>query len=161
MRLGAEQFTATNATYRLDRIDRLGLDANEEHPIVRCLDCGMAYSARALDEEREAILYNEIIDEERSRAKVLSAARKRGDLLRLLKLLSLVEDAGDLRLLDFGCEWGTLLAVAEGAGVEAVVGEWVPAEYGLRGAFELALRPRLPGGPRTAFGYWRFEPAAA
>lgn len=118
--LTQDDFTTVNATYRLDRVPGLGLDPAQRYPIVSCRDCGMAYSLYHLDDVTEARVYNEIIDAERSLAKVSSLGRKRGDLIRCLKLVDLVESGDPLKLVDYGCGWGTLLRVAQGLGIEAV-----------------------------------------
>jgi SAM-dependent methyltransferase len=118
--LTQDDFTTVNATYRLDRVPDLGLDPEQRYPIVSCDDCGMAYSRYHLDDETEGRVYTEIIDAERSLAKVGSLGRKRGDLVRCLKLLELVDSPPPLTLVDYGCGWGTLLRVAQGLGIEAV-----------------------------------------
>lgn len=118
--LRQEHFTKTNPTYRLDRVPLLEFDPGQEWPIVRCVECGFAYAPIVLDDAREAIVYNEIIDADKSRAKILSVGRKRGDLMRAYRLLSLVDSAEQLKLLDYGCGWGSLLRLAEGLGIRGI-----------------------------------------
>lgn len=122
--LKQDHFTKNNPSYRVDRIPELDLDPDQLYPIGSCCQCGMVYTLYYLDDEREAIVYNRIIDPEVSRAKVLTVGRRMGDLKRWLNLLALVNDSKpaklDLKLVDYGCGWGTLLQVAQGPGVMAV-----------------------------------------
>ena len=115
-------FTKVNPSYRLDRIHELGLDPDQRYPIVLCRRCGMIYSLYKLDDERESIVYNRIIDTEVSRSKVLKIGRKLSDLKRWQNLTALTYSKKNtefnIKLLDYGCGWGTLLLTAKRAGVE-------------------------------------------
>lgn len=129
--LRQENFTTSNPSYRLDRLDELGLDPEQLYPIVKCCQCEMVYSLYHLDDETEALVYNRIIDPDASLAKVLTVSRRIKDLKRWRGLLSLVNKSRpgriDLKVIDYGCGWGTLLMVARGPGVQVVgfdVTEW-------------------------------------
>ena len=84
----------------------------------------MVYTLYHLDDKREGLVYNRILDNEASLQKVLTVGRRAGDLQRWLSLLTLVnkQKLGDpnLKVLDYGCGWGTFLQVAQGPGVSVV-----------------------------------------
>jgi SAM-dependent methyltransferase len=131
MVLRQDDFTMPNSTYHLERLDELGLDPAQLYPIVKCRHCSMIYSLYHLDDEIEALVYNWIIDPETSLEKALTVSRRRKDLKRWLGLLSLVEESNpgriNLKVMDYGCGFGTLLLVAQGPGVQVVgfdVTEW-------------------------------------
>ena len=122
--LKQHNFTKNNPSYRLDRIQELGLDPDQHYPIVSCRRCGMFYSLYHLNDKQEAIVYNQIIDTEISRNKVLTIRRKLSDLKRWQNLLALANtkkhSKPSLKLLDYGCGWGTLLLTAKGPGIDTV-----------------------------------------
>lgn len=117
-------FTTSNPTYRLDRLFELALDTEQLYPIVKCSQCRMIYSLYHLDDETESLVYNRIIDPDASLDKVLTVSRRIKDLQCWLGILSLVNQAQpgkmDLKLMDYGCGWGTLLLTARGPGVQVV-----------------------------------------
>ncbi len=122
--LKERHFTKNNPSYRLDRIHELGLDPDQDYPIISCRRCSMVYSLYHLDDRGEALVYNRIIDKDRSKAKILTTRRRMADLERWMNLLSL--DVGqrsgklDLKILDYGSGWGTMLLTAKGPGVTAI-----------------------------------------
>ena len=122
--LKQDHFTKNNPSYRIDRIPELDLDPHQLYPIVACRQCGMVYTLYHLDPERESIVYNRVLDSEVSRAKVLTVNRRIRDLRAWLNLLALAKKSKpgelDLKVMDYGCGWGTLLQVAQGPGVLAV-----------------------------------------
>ncbi len=122
--LKQDHFTKNNPSYNLGKIPALGLSPEQEYPIVRCVECGLIYSLYHLDDEGEKIVYNEIIDSGISKRKVLTIGRRLGDLKRWHNLLSLTGKGGKdsiaIKLLDYGCGWGTFLQVAHGPGVTAI-----------------------------------------
>lgn len=122
--LKEHHFTRSNPSYRLKRIPELGLDPEESYPIAACAGCGMIYSLYKLEDAKEVIVYNRIIDLEKSKDKVLSDGRRRADLKRWENLSRLAgeekPDMKDLKILDYGCGWGTLLLTAKRAGVETI-----------------------------------------
>ena len=129
--LREHHFTKNNPSYRLDRIPELGLDPDQHYPIVSCRQCGMVYSLYHLDDAKELIVYNRIIDTEVSRNKVLTIKRKLSDLKRCQNLLTLTNikrhNKVNLKVLDYGCGWGTLLLTVKGLGIDVVGFE--PASY--------------------------------
>ena len=114
----------SNPSYRIERISELGLDSDQLYPIVKCRLCEMIYSLYHLDDKREKIVYERIIDTEISKMKVLTLGRRIADGRKWLKLLSLIDDSKqetvNLKVIDFGCGWGNLLLVAKGPGVLAI-----------------------------------------
>lgn len=129
--LRQNDFTASNPSYRLDRLSELGLDPRQTYPIVKCRKCEMIYSLHFLTGGSEALVYNRIIDPGISRKKILSISRRITDLRHWIDLLTLVNQSSpglvDLRVMDYGCGWGTLLLGARGPGVQPIgfdVTEW-------------------------------------
>lgn len=122
--LRSEHFTASNPTYRVDRLGELGLDREQWYPIVKCSQCEMIYSLYHLDDRAEAVVYDRIIDSDASLALASTVSRRIRDLKRWLDLLSLINRSRpgriDLNVVDYGCGWGTLLMVAHGPGVKVV-----------------------------------------
>jgi SAM-dependent methyltransferase len=125
------EFTTPNPGYRLNHIGSLGLNPEQAYPIVKCRNCDMVYSLYCLPDEAESIVYNQLIDPDASRAKVLTIARRIKDLKHWVNLLSLVEKLKpgvlDLKVVDYGCGWGSLLLDASGPGVQPIgfdVTEW-------------------------------------
>ena len=117
-------FTTPNSTYRLDRLDELALDPEQLYPIVKCNHCRMIYGLYHLDDETEALVYNHLIDPDASLDKVLTIPKRISDLQNWMGLLSVMKTSRpgkiDLKVLDYGCGWGTLLLAARGPGVEVV-----------------------------------------
>jgi SAM-dependent methyltransferase len=122
--LQQEQFTKTNPTYNFDRISELQLKSDTSYPIVSCYGCEMIYSLFHLDDERESILYNRVISPEISKSKILTWGRRFSDLQRWMGLLELSRISWssqlEIKILDYGCGWGTQLMVTQGPGVTAV-----------------------------------------
>ena len=113
------QFTLNNPAYRLDRIHELSLPSDQLYPIVACKSCGMVYTLYHLTDEKEALLYDRIIDPDYSKSKVTTLKRKISDNKTWLLLLHLLSNdkanlSGAIKILDYGCGWGTLLQVAAG-----------------------------------------------
>ncbi len=119
-----ENFITSNPTYRFDKLSEVNLDPLQPYPIVQCRKCSMIYSLFHLDDEYEAFVYNHIIDAERSAAKKLTISKRIKDLKKWIYLLSIIEKTKpgeiDLKVLDYGCGFGTLLLVARGPGVQVV-----------------------------------------
>src|SRR3989338_4618724 len=114
--LKQSDFIPANLAYRSDFLFSLKLEPDFQYPIVRCKECSFVYSLYHLDDIRERALYELIISKDISFSKVNSWGRKRGDLLRLLSLVELLsldnERVEGLKILDYGCGWGTFLEVA-------------------------------------------------
>ena len=158
--LTAEDFVHNNSTYILERIPELGLDPATEYPIVACGKCEMVYTQYHLEFDRLDIVYERLIDPEKSLEKVMRCDRRivnHRDWIGLLQLVARqAPGALDLKVMDYGCGWATMLGVAKGPGVD-VVGfdvtpwkvEWareqgIPiveseAELAARGPFDLAI----------------------
>jgi SAM-dependent methyltransferase len=122
-------FTLSNPSYQLDHLAELGLDAKLEYPIVKCRKCKMIYSLYSLDDEAQSIVYNQVIDSDRSLKKVMTVSKRIKDHKRWIDLLSLLDDKEQVRLkvLDYGCGWGAKLLAAQGPGVQVVgfdITEW-------------------------------------
>ena len=99
----------------------LDLSAEQEYPIVKCADCGMVYSLYRLDPDREQRVYERVIDRDESFRKVMTVERRLADGRVWCGLLQRLHEAGrsdlDLKVVDYGCGWGTLLLTAAGPGV--------------------------------------------
>jgi len=124
LNLHQDDFTASNPSYRLDKAGDLGLNPEQIYPIVKCRQCGMVYGRYRLSDEAEAVVYNQLIDVGASKNKIMTIARRIKDLRHWVNLLSLVEKskpgALDLKVVDYGCGWGSLLLAASGPGVQTV-----------------------------------------
>ncbi|HJM82059.1 MAG TPA: class I SAM-dependent methyltransferase [Nitrospinota bacterium] len=122
--LRQDDFTLNNSSYDLSEIPALGLDPEHEYTIVECHSCHLIYSLTHLYPEGEEQVYNKIINAKVSREKIMTWGRRTGDLKRWSELLAVAGKKGkekiDVKLLDYGCGWGTLLQVASGPGVTAV-----------------------------------------
>jgi trans-aconitate methyltransferase len=121
--LQQDQFVKVNPSYRIERISELKLDSQQQYPIVHCTDCGMVYTHYKLDTENENLVYERIIDHDASRKKIMAVNRRRYDVGVWSGLLDRLQIYGtehlDIKIVDYGCGWGTLLLAAEGPGVKA------------------------------------------
>jgi len=122
--LTQDMFTLNNESYDIRKIASLGLPSDIRYPIVKCNSCSMEYTQYHLDDVTEAKVYSDIIMESKSKAKILSLGRRKGDYLRWLKILNILnknpKDELNLKILDYGCGWGSLLQVASGPGVKTI-----------------------------------------
>jgi len=118
--LKQEQFTKDHPSYRVDRLLEMRLKEGPVYPIVLCAECGMIYSLYHLNDELESFVYNDLIDVQFSKSKALSLTKTRANLVRWLNLLYLAKNGGNIRVLDYGCGWGSFLLVAQGPGIECV-----------------------------------------
>ena len=84
----------------------------------------MSYSLYHLDDHQESLVYNHIIDHEISKSRALTLEKRLECIKIWLILLALIDypqgNILKIKLLDYGCGWGTLLQVAQGPGMETV-----------------------------------------
>lgn len=122
--LNQNDFTLNNPSYNLNEIAELSLRPDQTYPVVRCVECHLIYSLYHLDSNGENIVYNRVINSSVSKEKILTYGRRMGDLKRWLNLLAVAKLKGrdkiKLKVLDYGCGWGTFLQVAGGPGVTAI-----------------------------------------
>jgi hypothetical protein len=122
--LEQHHFVDPNSTYRQEFIPELGLDPEQKYPFVSCRSCGMVYSLYCLDDERLGIVYNRIIGQEKSLEKAVEIKRRIEDVSIwksiLHHLLVMGNGPMQVKILDYGCGWGTILQAAMGPGVTAV-----------------------------------------
>ncbi|MBA4367885.1 MAG: hypothetical protein C0403_09640 [Desulfobacterium sp.] len=121
--LKEDHFTKVNKSYILSRISELNLNADQDYPIIKCNKCQMIYSLYCLNAENENLVYERIIDHDVSRRKIMAVNRRRYDVGVWIGLLDRLQVYGtehlDIKIVDYGCGWGTLLLAAEGPGVKA------------------------------------------
>jgi len=85
----------------------------------------MVYALFHLDDKREAIVYERIIDANESKAKALTYRKRlNGALRQWLTLFELesrdkLDEKINLKVLDHGCGWGIFLMEASGPGIKA------------------------------------------
>src|SRR5262245_10535952 len=113
MALEARHFCATNHTYRKDFETILGIPATARFPIVECASCDFLYAGLLLPAEFLSLVYAEVIDPEIGFLESTNhdwVAHQLHLAELLLTELSLVfGPQAPLRLLDFGCGYGTLV----------------------------------------------------
>lgn len=100
--------------------------------LVRCEECAQVFHQRVLTEKWEEIRFREWMTDkairifEEARGKYSAHAkfeRARGEvehILKLEKMTRAIRNEATLRILDFGCGWGTFIAIANHFGCEAM-----------------------------------------
>ncbi|MBT3349761.1 MAG: class I SAM-dependent methyltransferase [Nitrospinaceae bacterium] len=122
--LEQKDFVETNDTYNKEIVPLLALESDQQYPIVACRACRMVYSLYRLDDERLSIVYNRIIDPQISLEKTMRISRRLQDVAIWQSILRLLagreKEPVNLKVLDFGCGWGSILQAASGPGVTTV-----------------------------------------
>lgn len=122
--LEQKDFVEPNDTYNKEIVPLLGLESGQRYPIVSCRSCRMVYSLYRLDDERLSIVYNRVIDPDKSLEKTMRIGRRLQDVAIWRSILGLLKgrekESVNLKMLDFGCGWGTILQAASGPGVTTV-----------------------------------------
>jgi 2-polyprenyl-3-methyl-5-hydroxy-6-metoxy-1,4-benzoquinol methylase len=118
--ISAKEICDGNTTYRKDALVILDLAPSAEYAFVQCSACGFIY---ALDEpayEFLKLLYEQVIDSQVARHE-LQLPRWVGHQLQLAAtLLECFGDSERVKVLDYGCGYGTILRGLSGPAVEAI-----------------------------------------
>lgn len=120
--LEARQFCETNYTYRKDFAKILGITETDAFPIAKCDSCGFVYAQFLPPQDFLSAVYGEVIDPDVGFLESTNHAW----VSHQLQLASLLLDElgrifgprEKLRLLDFGCGYGTLVRALSGDRIE-------------------------------------------
>ena len=120
--LNTKEFLLNNHGYHEGMIRELVERFEEEFHIVLCGGCGFQYAQELFPLTFASHLYENVIDHDKSQAKIFSGKRALTNLSRWADVLDLLDITKDktlkLRVLDFGCGWGDFLEVAKAPGIE-------------------------------------------
>ena len=109
----ARSFCKTNYTYRKDFAEILGVNETDAFPIVECTSCGFVYAKLLPSPEFLSAVYGDVIDQDigfRESTNHAWVAHQLHLASVLLEELSRVFGPQEkLKLLDFGCGYGTLV----------------------------------------------------
>lgn len=105
----------------------IGIDGNSPFQVLECRNCGFVYANPRIRPEFESMVYNECkqsrhnpSEAQDQRRTLISRQRKLAFLAPLSEAISfLPPDKPDWRLLDFGCGFGQMMAVAQELGMDA------------------------------------------
>ncbi|NQT92198.1 MAG: class I SAM-dependent methyltransferase, partial [Lentisphaerae bacterium] len=121
--LAVRQFAPAAASYDLSKLASLGLTLDDVLPIARCAACGFHYALFLLPPATVEGVYRDLIDHQKSRAKIVASPKRRILMSAWARLFDLaVADAGevDLAVLDYGCGWGDFMEMAAAPGVRCL-----------------------------------------
>ena len=125
MKFTPELLAAVNPTYVLNNFKRAVKGKEDLLTYSQCRQCGMIYCENVWDEFTLKEVYENSIDHNKSRNKILDI-KKRLSLVNtwnnVLRILSLHGKTrlDNLKIVDYGCGWGDFLEVVNGYGVDAV-----------------------------------------
>lgn len=120
--LEARQFCQSNYTYRKDFEKILGIKETDNFPIAKCDSCGFVYAQFLPSQDFLSAVYGEVIDPDIG---YLESTNHRWVAHQLQLASLLLEELGGifgprekLRLLDFGCGYGTLVRALFGERID-------------------------------------------
>jgi 2-polyprenyl-3-methyl-5-hydroxy-6-metoxy-1,4-benzoquinol methylase len=125
MKFTPELLSAKNKTYKIEELTKSLKGQENALTYSKCNDCGMIYCESLWDDITLKNIYQNTIDHDKSKNKVLSI-KKRMMLLNtftnILRILTLrgERELNDLKIIDYGCGWGDFLDVVNGYGVDAL-----------------------------------------
>jgi SAM-dependent methyltransferase len=108
-----------NTTYRATALDLLGVSAADSFSIARCTRCGFVYALDAPNDAFLATLYRDVIDDTVARVESQSPSWTAHQLRLASLVVAAVGDAPLVRVLDFGCGYGTIVRALDGPRIEA------------------------------------------
>lgn len=141
----AAEVVRLNSTYRPDALTRLDVANAASYPLVQCKACGFVYAGLLPDPAFLQVLYDDVIDAGAA-ARESQSPSWVGHQLRIAALLleRLGRDKAAVRLLDFGCGYGTIVRALRGPAIETVGIE--PGQ----GPLDALRREGLPAFPTLA-----------
>lgn len=115
--LTAARIVGGNRTYRDAALAILGLDGATPFPIVRCTRCGFVFAGELPEPEFLARLYGEVIDPAHADYTSLTPAWIAHQLELAAQLVARAAAKGEVRVLDYGCGDGSVVAALHAAGI--------------------------------------------
>jgi len=125
MKFTPELLTEVNPTYDIKVLKKAIVGKEELVTYSRCRKCKMVYCENVWDDEILRLVYDNVIDHDRSRQKILDIEKRTSihrlwiNILRVLKL-SGRKKLENLKEIDFGCGWGDFMDVVSGYGVDVI-----------------------------------------
>jgi 2-polyprenyl-3-methyl-5-hydroxy-6-metoxy-1,4-benzoquinol methylase len=128
--LAAEQFCKVNSTYRADFATVLDIPPDAVYPLARCAACGFVYAALLLPDEFLERVYDRVIDAEQGFFESCSPGWVAHQLALGSRFLDQLQrqysEKKQLKVLDFGCGYGTLVQAVSGPRISCVGFETSP-----------------------------------
>jgi 2-polyprenyl-3-methyl-5-hydroxy-6-metoxy-1,4-benzoquinol methylase len=125
MKFTPELLAAVNSTYDLEQLQK-ALEGKEEFlTYSRCMKCGMIFCENLWDDSTLNNVYQNAIDHNKSRNKILSIDKRLmlmstwNNILRIFRLLG-KNRLNNIKLIDYGCGWGDFLDAAYGYGIDGL-----------------------------------------
>lgn len=125
MKFTPELLAAINSTCDLEQLQK-SLEGKEEFlTYSKCLECGMIFCENLWDESTLKNVYQNAIDHNKSRDKILSIDKRLmlintwNNVLRIFKLLG-KNILNNIKIIDYGCGWGDFLDATYGYGIDAL-----------------------------------------
>jgi len=126
----AAAICAGNSTYASDALDLLRVSPTDAYSFVRCSACGFLYAQHAPDGEFLKHLYERVISVPLARMESQRPRWVAHQLGLAQKLLERLGDRDEVRILDYGCGYGSIVRALQSPAISCVGYEYSEAVAG-------------------------------